>query len=105
MINSDRHERVNKIVTDILKRYKILPLSILLFYIHHKCDIFYTPKSFKQEFKNYQITSGERFTNEKTKCLNDFINDLESDFINAYKNNITNITAPNFISLKDIDEK
>lgn len=100
LINTNRHEKINEIIKDVLTKYKTLPLLVLLIYIQYKYQIYYTSKSFVQEYDNYNITAGERFTNKRTECLKRFIESLDN---NKLKEDIEkiNLKAPKFISLHE----
>lgn len=99
LINSDRHEKVNEIINNILKTYEILPVAVLIYYIQHEYNIYYSPKSFKNEYDNYVISKGERFTGKSTKCLERFINSFDGEFKEELNKMKEKLSAPNFIKM------
>lgn len=98
LVDSNRHEAVADIVDNILQRYKVLPLPILLLHLHQTKGIYYTPKAFRQEFKNFNLTKGERFTDIRTKQLKSFIDSCSPEQKQEYEEFIQTLKAPVFIS-------
>ena len=98
LINTDRHEKVNEMINNILKTYEILPVVVLIYYIQHEYNIYYSPKSFKKEYDNYVISKGERFTEKSTKCLERFINSFNGKFKEELNKMKEKLSAPMFIS-------
>ena len=99
LINTDRHEKVNETINNILKTYEVLPLIILIHYIQHEYNIHYSPKSFKKEYTNYVISKGERFTGKSTKCLERFINSFDDEFKEELNKMKEKLSAPKFIKM------
>lgn len=99
LINTDRHEKINEIINNILKTYEILPVAVLIYYIQHEYNIYYSPKSFKNEYDNYVISKGERFTEKSTKCLERFINSFDGEFKEELNKMKEKLSAPNFIKI------
>lgn len=99
LINTDRHEKVNETINNILKTYEILPVVVLIYYIQHEYNIYYSPKSFKKEYTNYVISKGERFTEKSTKCLERFINSFDGEFKEELNKMKEKLSAPNFIKI------